>query len=147
MIGKAIYQVLTADSRFNGISIGPLRTFQSLPMPSIVYMISGITPTSVKNGVSNLDEVEFSINVFSRNYAEVNTLGEAVRQNMDRLCGAYAEIQIQSIEFTNYNDLYEEGAEVYGVAYDFTARVVRGRKLTPDYASADYFAGDYSVVS
>lgn len=146
MIGKVIHAVLSGDNRFNGISIGPLRTFQTLPMPSVTYMATGTIPSGIKKGISPLDEVDFTVNVFSKKYSQVVTLSEAVRELLDRLCGTYEGVIVQSIQFIGVDDLYEDGAQVYGMAIDFTARIVRySVAIAKDYAAADYSATDYNV--
>lgn len=144
MIGKVLHSILTNNNLFNGVSVGPLRTFQALPFPSVTYMVSGNSPSSIKNGVSPLDEVEFTINVFSKSYAQCNELGEMARYLIDRYNGTVEGVVVQSIEYVGQDDLYDDGAMVYGIALDFIARVVRSSPVfAVDYAAADYSKTDY----
>lgn len=146
MIGKALYTLLKANTAFDGIYVSPLRTFEGLQMPAITYMVLSVEPSEIKKGVSPLDEVSFTIDVFSKEYGQVEALGESVRSTFDRFCGVVGLISLQSIEFAGYNFGFDEGAEVYGVSLDFIARVDRTYDAgIYDYTSADYSALDYFV--
>lgn len=146
MIGRSLYSILTANVAFTGITVSPLRTFESLKMPAITYFIVSVEPSGIKKGVSPLDEITFTIDVFSKDYGQVESLGESVRSTFDRICGIYSNISFQSIEFIGYNFGYDEGAEVYGISLDFIARV--DRNYDPgiyDYTNVDYSLLDYFV--
>lgn len=146
MIGKAIYEILRSNPAFSGISISPLRSMQSLPMPCVTYIIGQTDPSMIKVGPSPLDTIGFVITVFAEEYKTVEQLAVEVRASLDQVCGIYGEVLIQKMVFLGSDDGYDEDAEMYGMSIDFQARI--DRSYNPDsydYATLDYSENDYFV--
>lgn len=149
MIGPVVYNKLTADNRLTGVQVSPAITGQELTMPAITYVLGSIAPNDTKDGVSRLDQEQFSCIVFDKDYAKVQYMAQVTRDILDRFCGTVEGIYVQSIQFNGYGDSYDQGAEMYGVTLDFTARVVPA--IVPiggiyDYSAADY-SNDYNIAS
>lgn len=142
MIGKAIYEMLKLSAELAAIPVSPMRTAQLLAMPLITYMVTDNAPTAVKNGVSKLDVVSFAVNVFTNDYGLTQELGEAVRKALDRQCGYFGGLRVESISFEGYDDVYDDNAEVFILGLDFKMRASSGI-IYPDYATIDYSANDY----
>ena len=140
MIGKAIYYLLRTNSALDGVQVSPLVTGQELAMPAITYAIDGVQPSDTKTKVSYLDEVMFTLFIFDKDYANVDAHTYACRSTLDRVCGVYEGVSIQSIQFNSYSDNYDRGADMYGRMITFTAR------MNPNYSSQDYSPLDYSPL-
>jgi len=146
MIGRALYTILRSIPELTDIEVSPLRTYETLKMPSVTYLILSVDPTSIKKTVSPLDEVSFVIDIFSKDYGQTEILGAAVRTKFDRLCGIFSDIKFQSTEFAGESYGYDEGAEVYAVSFNFVSRVDKLYDAgTYDYSNLDYSALDYFV--
>lgn len=144
MIGEAIYYLLKSNPVLSGIGIFPLRASQTVTMPFIVYYISAITPTPVKINTSPLDEIEFTVEVHSREYADVIKYAAEIRKTLDGFCGTVNNMYLQKIFFQGQADIFDEGSEANGQTIDFLARLSLVI-LLDDYYSLDYSLLDYNV--
>jgi hypothetical protein len=145
MIGKAIHEMLKASPVFTAIPISPLRSAQLLAMPLVTYIVTDNNPTGIKTSVSPLDVVLVTINVFTNDYMLTQELGVAVRTAIDRRCGVFGGVDVQSASFRGFDEVYDDGAEVFVIGIDFQFRV--SRITTPsgifDYDTLDYSPLDY----
>lgn len=146
MIGKAIYSLLRGNTALNNVQISPLITAQELSMPAITYMVDDVVPSDTKNGVSRLDEVSFTIIIFDKDYAAIETYQKETRDTLDRYCGLVQGLYIQSIQFGSYSDQYDRSAEMYGRTLTFTARLDPQYIIPTDYSPLDYSPLDYSLA-
>jgi hypothetical protein len=131
MIGQVIYGILNHASinALVGTRIHPHRAAQATDKPYITYTRTGTTPNDTKLGPSKLDEVFVSITSWSLNYLTAEQIAEAVRTRMDRYSGTIsvggATHTVQSVQYQNTDELFDEASRAYGVEQDYKIRLVR----------------------
>ena len=129
-IGKAIYNILTNNSNVFAIvgnRIFPNVAPQTTQFPFIIYNVVKADPSNTKDGVSTLDVISCMISCYSETYSDCTDLSKKVRISLDRLSGTYASEKIQSIEFTDYNDIFDDtsgDSGIYRKALDFNIRQI-----------------------
>tara|TARA_X000001382_G_scaffold121895_2_gene104480 strand:- start:163 stop:573 length:411 start_codon:yes stop_codon:yes gene_type:complete len=129
--GKAIYNLLVNDQDIGsavGTRIFPNVAPQTSAFPFIIYDVNGVEPNDTKDGPSTLDTVDMMISCYSKTYSEAATLAKNVRIALDRLDeSTYNGVQIQSIQFQSYNDIFDENSSdsgIYRKALDFEIRQI-----------------------
>lgn len=136
MIGPVIYQILKADETVRdliGVEVdgkwtircAPLRSAQTVEEPNITYQLVGVDPSDTKNGPSKLDQKRVYINCYHQSYDVAESVMEAVRNALDRYSGTIANVQVQSVQYLDERDMYDEGGELAGKQMEFKFRVVR----------------------
>ena len=129
-IGKAIYNILTNNSNVFAIvgnRIFPNVAPQTTQFPFIIYNVVKADPSNTKDGVSTLDVISCMISCYSETYSDCTDLSKKVRISLDRLSGTYDSEKIQSIEFTDYNDIFDDtsgDSGIYRKALDFNIRQI-----------------------
>lgn len=132
-LGKAIYNILYNGGAGDVYDIVGNRIFpnvapQTTQFPFIIYDITGVEPNDTKDGVSTLDTNDVMISCYSETYSQASDLAKKVRVAMDRINeGTYAAEQIQSSQFQNYNDIFDDtsgDAGIYRKALDFEIRQI-----------------------
>ena len=128
MIGKSIYFLLSnasAVSTIVGTRIYPARIPQIQDFPAISYHQISNLPSETKDAVSGFDKVDFDINLWSKDYSQINTLAESVRAALDRVSISSQGVIIDTIVFVREMDDYSEPAEIYKKVLQFKFIVIR----------------------
>tara|TARA_R110001606_G_scaffold68796_4_gene157135 strand:- start:6204 stop:6611 length:408 start_codon:yes stop_codon:yes gene_type:complete len=129
-IGKAIFNILTNNANVTaivGTRVFPNVAAQTTQFPFIIYNVAKADPSNTKDGVSTLDVISCMISCYSESYSSCTDLSKKVRIALDRLSGTFASEQIQSIEFTDYNDVFDDtsgDSGIYRKALDFNIRQI-----------------------
>tara|TARA_R100001163_G_C5031018_1_gene171223 strand:+ start:606 stop:1022 length:417 start_codon:yes stop_codon:yes gene_type:complete len=132
-LGKAIYNILYNSGSGDVFDLVGTRIFpnvapQTTQFPFIIYDITGVEPNDTKDGTSTLDTNDVMISCYSETYSQASDLAKKVRVAMDRINqGTYAGEQIQSSQFQNYNDIFDDtsgNAGIYRKALDFEIRQI-----------------------
>jgi len=129
MIGKVIYGRLSTDAAVTGVCglrIYPDIAPQNVAYPFCVYTIINSVPVDFKDGQSNLEEVNFQIDVYSNNYDTTHNLSNSVRNRLDRFVGTVNNISVQTIKYMSSDSQdYNPDLNVYWMSIDFMARMKR----------------------
>ena len=128
-IGAAIYKILSDDTAVASLvatRISPNVMNQTQTFPFIVYDVTNDNPDDIKDGVSPLDSFDVMVSGYSKSYKKASVLANYIRTALDRKSGNYNGVEIQSIEFENFDDIFDDdsGSEgVYRKALNFKVRV------------------------
>ena len=129
MIGKVIYGRLSTDAAITGVCglrIYPDIAPQNVAYPFCVYTIINSVPVDFKDGQSNLEEVNFQIDVYSNNYDTTHNLSNSVRNRLDRFVGTVNNVSVQTIKYMSSDSQdYNPDLNVYWMSIDFMARMKR----------------------
>ena len=126
MIGDAIYSILYNDATVQSYvsnKIYPLIATQGTVEPFITYQIISIVSRKNKDRDVKLDIVRIQINVFSKDYEELNNITDAVRSALEYFSGTVEGEEIEIIIFEDQNDLFVENSEVYHIEQDYFLRI------------------------
>ena len=123
--GLAIYNLLSNDSDVTDLV--STRIFPNVAFPFIVYDVDSESPTPTKDGVSILDVDTVTVSGYSKTYIQASDLARKIRTALDRKSGTYGGIEVQSIFFTGYDDLFEDEVSdegIYVKALTFGIRII-----------------------
>ena len=129
-VGRAIYNILSEDTAVASLvstRISPNRMAQTSAFPFIVYDVVTDDPDGQKESVATLDSFTIMVSCYDTTYSGSNRLGNYVRTALDRVSGAYGGIQIQSIDFKYYDDIFDDDSGSDGIfrkALNFQVRVI-----------------------
>ena len=126
--GKAVYNILTNDSALAnivGAKIYPELAQQDQATPYVVYTVAISEPSGTKQASSSLDEQSVTVYGVSPNYSECMDIGIAVRAALDRNGGAFAGVQVQTIDFDRADVTWDQGAKAYVIEHIYTMRILR----------------------
>lgn len=126
--GKAIYGILSANAGVTAICstrIYPDVAAQGSEFPFVVYNITRLAASDTKSGVSTLDEERYDLNCVSSSYAQAIGLSEAVRGALDRYSGTVNGVNIQSVQFTDFETNFDDDNDVYVAVVEVVIRVQR----------------------
>ena len=129
-IGLAIYNILANDSDVSALvstRIYPNVARQATPFPFIVYQTTGVDPNDTKDGVSTVDGNSFMVLCYSKTYTQVADLAQKARIALDRKSGTYNTVEVQTIQFTGYDedfDIKGDGQGVYVQTVSFNLRQI-----------------------
>ena len=129
-IGKAIYKILhdnIAVESMVGTRIAPNVMKQTSPFPFIIYDVSTDTPEGQKDSVALLDTATIMVSAYSKTYAEASKLANYIRTALDRVNGVYNAVNIQSIDFDGYDDVFDDmsGSDgIYRKSLNFNIRII-----------------------
>ncbi len=132
-IGKAIYNILVGTALIEArvdTRIFPMIAPQTSAFPFIVYDVNSVDPSDTKDGASDLDTISTMVSVYSKTYAEASILASLVRNALDRKSGTFNGIEVGSIQFRSYNDIFESSSDsdgIFRIALDFGVRQVNPR--------------------
>ena len=116
MIGAALYSLINST-----IKIFPLQGSQGQTLPLATYQVLSNEPTNHINEKAHNRKVEVQINLIGPVYDDLQTKAFSIISILDRYSGTVGGETIKDIRHTGGpDDLYQEDAEVYGVAIDFT---------------------------
>ena len=128
--GLAIYDILSNDSDVSALvstRIFPNVAKNATTFPFIIYDVESESPEDSKDGVATLDVDSVMVSVYSKTYSEASDLARKIRTALDRKSGSYGGIDVQSIQYNNYNDLFDDNTSdegVYRKALDFSIRII-----------------------
>lgn len=146
--GKAVYNILTNDSALAnivGTKIYPELAQQDQATPYVVYTVAISDPSGTKQASSSLDEQTVTVYGVSPNYSECMDIGIAVRAALDRNGGAFAGVQVQTIDFDRADVSWEDGHKSYVIEHVYTMRILRvGNATAANIASTTSI---YQVMS
>lgn len=129
MIGKVIYGRLTTDTTITnicGLNIFPDIAPQNVQYPFMVYTIINSLPVDFKDGQSNLEEITIQIDVYTNNYETTQTLGNNVRNRLDRFIGTVNSVSVQTIKYmSSSSQVYNADLNVYWISIDFMVKMKR----------------------
>ena len=129
MIGKVIYGRLTTDTTITnvcGLNIFPDIAPQNVQYPFMVYTIINSLPVDFKDGQSNLEEITIQIDVYTNNYGTTQTLGNNVRNRLDRFVGTVNSVSVQTIKYmSSSSQVYNADLNVYWISIDFMVKMKR----------------------
>ena len=128
--GLAIYNILITDVDVANMVVR--RVFPNVAkngttFPFIIYDVESESPTQDKDGVSTLDEDFVMVSCYCKTYSEASDLAQKIRTALDRKKGTFGGIEIQSIQYNGYNDLFDDNTSdegVYRKALDFKIRII-----------------------
>ena len=128
--GLAIYNILITDVDVSNVVVR--RVFPNVAkngttFPFIIYDVESESPTDTKDGVSKLDEDFVMVSCYCKTYSEASDLAQKIRTALDRKTGTFGGIEIQSIQYNGYNDLFDDNTSdegVYRKALDFKLRII-----------------------
>ena len=129
-IGLAIYKILVTASDVSALvstRIYPNVAKQATPFPFVVYQTTGVEPNDTKDGVSTVDGNSFMVLCYSETYTQVADLAQKVRIALDRKSGTYSTVEVQTIQFTGYDedfDIKGDGQGVYVQTVSFNLRQI-----------------------
>jgi hypothetical protein len=129
-VGKYIFSVLSNTTAVTDITaerIYPNTATQSSTFPFIVYSVQGVEPADTKDGVSSLDTNVVTVVCFCETYTQGCDLADAVRTALDRTSLTREGIEVQSVQFTNYDDDFEPKSNNEGIyikSLDFRVRQI-----------------------
>ncbi|MDP2336063.1 MAG: minor capsid protein [Bacteroidota bacterium] len=119
MIGASLKTILASV-----IKIYPLQASQGKVLPLATYQVTSDVPEKNMNGRGTLRRMSVQININAATYDQAETLSRSVISTLDQYTGTSASEIIKKIRCQNGpDDLYQEDAEVYGKAIDFTIYV------------------------
>lgn len=129
MIGKVIYGRLSTDVAVTGVCglrIYPDIAPQNVAYPFCVYTIINSVPVDFKDGQSNLEEVNFQVDVYTNNYDTTQSLSNSIRNRLDRFVGIVNDVSVQTIKYmSSDSQAYNPDLNVYWMSVDFMARMKR----------------------
>lgn len=105
----------------------PIERPQTSELPAITIKDIQNEPSDTKSGVSGLDSVTTEVLSYSNTLDGAITLSEAVRAALDRSSGTYNGETIQSIQYLNDFQEFEEikNKKVYWIEQNYKVRVER----------------------
>ncbi len=134
-VGKVIYNILANDvdvSALVGTRIYPNAiNYDSTTMPAVVYTETDNDPTNTKSTVSQLDQINILISCFAETYSQADDLAIKVRKSFESNYGTEetnSEVQVQSIEFLESQDMFDDDFGQWGINYkqlNFKVRIKR----------------------
>lgn len=121
MIYKAIKYILENDSDFataigtdddSDVKVYPIHPRKTVGLPFCVFSITDQrgNPAKDRRSYDGIDEIRMRISVFDNELDDVIDLAEKARIALDneKEGGTYNSVVVQSIDFDNMNDTFEE---------------------------------------
>lgn len=139
-VGRAIYKILydnIAVYSLVGNKIAPNVISQTTIFPFIVYDVEKDLPDGQKDSTALLDEYSIMVSGYSNTYSEASKLAQYIRTALDRVNGNFYGVDIQSIDFQGYNDVFDDDSGkdgIYRKSLDFKVRVTNS--INNIYSSA-----------
>jgi hypothetical protein len=93
--------------------------------PYVVASITGNSPNYCKDGASRMDTVAFQIVTYSRDYAKMDAIDNAIRFTIDGFSGTVSGIALDNVLFENHRDSQVTGKDYMARVSDFKAHVMR----------------------
>lgn len=115
MIAKTINTLLTGGSSLVtlvGTKIFPYVMNEDTDFPSVVYTVDSLTPEYTKGGWA-LDNIEFSVHSFSKDYTELQNVAKAVRDAVELKKTGYTGQEIGHVYLMGQEEGFDNEAGVY----------------------------------
>ena len=131
-IGRALYKILSDNTAVYNLvndKISPNVMPQTTEFPFIVYDVTSVSPDSQKDSVATLDVVKVMVSGYADTYLQASKLGNYIKTALDRVSGNYNGVEIQSIDFDGYDDVFDDmsgGDGIYRKSLDFSIRITNG---------------------
>lgn len=126
MIGPAIYAILSTDPSITaavGTRIFPAMAVIDGGRPSIVYTEISNTPTSFKQGPSDMDFIRLQVDIFSPSYDQCVSIAESVRIALDRYPhSTVAGVKLAGVSYTGGRNIWEDGDKIHRVMQEYQVR-------------------------
>lgn len=128
MLGKTIKSLLAANSglvALVGAKITPYVLAPSTTLPAVIYTVDSIDPEYDK-GFWTLDNAEFSVHSFSKDYDQLVSVATAVRTALESKSTGSGTQSINKIYVTGQNEGFQyadEGGGFYFNELSFKVRV------------------------
>ena len=126
IVGKAIYNFLRYKTEVYdtvGTKIFPEIAPQGVTFPYIVYSVVSNSPSNTKDDNGEIDEATVEIYCFERSYTKAIDLGVAARAALDRRNGTFADVKIQSTNYTNEQMDVNPERSMWVCIQDYTIRI------------------------
>jgi hypothetical protein len=108
-------------------------------LPKIIFYKNSIEPydtkgtTGLMSGRSTLDLATIKIDIFSTSAIQMDTLGMAVRNALDRYSGTIAGCEVQSIRYTNESNEFSFDNGISGKGWFMITQYYDAR-FVPQYS-------------
>ena len=125
MIGKIITKLLVDDATVNGLVGGRIFAIlmeENTKTPAISYTITEISPNYAKTTWVD-DVIHFQVSVFTKSYAESNTVTLAVRNALERQAGTFGTTKMNYIYFEGYREEYDQEGDSYVLTLNFRTSI------------------------
>ena len=154
-LGRAIYKILsdnTAVASLVETRISPNIMSQTNNFPFIVYDVTSDDPVGQKDSTATLDVTSIMISGYASNYSDANKLSNYIRTALDRVNGNYAGVDIQSIDFNGYDDIFDDDSGstgIYRKALNFDVRIINSLNniYSLDFDGVDDFVAINGISS
>ena len=130
-IGKVIFDKLSNDSTLNSLgystNIYPTMSQQGVDFPYITYSVVDDEPIMSKSNsagsLADIDEKKIEINIFSESYSNIVDASVAIIKSLNRFKGTNNSVVVDSINYDDTNDNFDQTRAVYIRTLDFITRV------------------------
>ncbi len=130
-IGKVIFDKLSNDSTLNSLgystNIYPTMAQQGVDFPYITYSVVDDEPIMSKStsagSLADIDEKKIEINIFSESYSNIVDASVAIIKSLNRFKGTNNSVVVDSINYDDTNDNFDQTRAVYIRTLDFITRV------------------------
>ena len=130
-IGKVIFDKLSNDSTLNSLgystNIYPAMAQQGVDFPYITYSVVDDEPIMSKStsagSLADIDEKKIEINIFSESYSNIVDASVAIIKSLNRFKGTNNSVVVDSINYDDTNDNFDQTRAVYIRTLDFITRV------------------------
>ena len=130
-IGKVIFDKLSNDSTLNSLgystNIYPTMAQQGVDFPYITYSVVDDDPIMSKStsagSLADIDEKKIEINIFSESYSNIVDASVAIIKSLNRFKGTNNSVVVDSINYDDTNDNFDQTRAVYIRTLDFITRV------------------------
>lgn len=125
-VGKAIYDILINDTDVNDLVSGriyPVWADLTGTKPFLIYKVDDNAPSDTKDSGQALDQIQLEIFSFAETYDESSDLMKKVRDAIDRYSGTNAGVVIQSIQYLEEKDDFDQELNNYITGQLYKVRV------------------------
>jgi hypothetical protein len=126
-IGDVIYSLLSNSTDVTDIvstRIYPFLAIEDVVYPYLVYTIENVDPTVSNCGASSLDTVSVNLEIYTETLAELEDLGDKVRNALDRYKGTTEGVDVQIIAYQNEDYGYADEDRVYLKIQSYNSRLL-----------------------
>ena len=126
-IGDVIYSLLSNSTDVTDIvstRIYPFLAIEDVVYPYLVYTIENVDPTVSNCGASSLDTVSVNLEIYTETLAELEDLGDKVRNALDRYKGTTEGVEVQIIAYQNEDYGYADEDRVYLKIQSYNSRLL-----------------------
>jgi hypothetical protein len=126
MIGKVIYSILSNNVALTTLvastNMYPYIANEDSPLPLIIYTIDSVESDYDKDGWAT-DDVKFSVSSFSDDYAELQSIVDAIRNALELTKGVIEGYTINRIYLNGFTEGYNINENVFANRLNFIVTV------------------------